>query len=152
MRLHIDLATPPQTLALALAAATEVLIGAGVTPFEGAAAMFKLEGESEDLTPAEERALDAWEAAESAAILACCGPGMPDLPVHLELAPDPHGELWVIRRPSGRWVWEVLLERAPHGGMGRWISELSHLDYGSEREARDAGQEVLDAVRQQLLR
>jgi hypothetical protein len=45
---------------------------AGTTPIEAAAARFKRDGETEELTDREAEIADLWEIADEAAIRACC--------------------------------------------------------------------------------
>lgn len=99
-------------LRFGLAAALGVLSARGVSPFEGAAAWFRIEGPGE-LSAEEHRAADAWLAAEEVAALVCFGACAAEVHVVLELCTGPDGELWVGRRPSGLWA------PVARGGRGR---------------------------------
>jgi len=68
-----------------LAAAQAVFSAADADPFAAASARFKLEGEQEELTPAEDRLAALWEQANVAAAKACCAPAEPDSVWCLEL-------------------------------------------------------------------
>ena len=139
MRLLID-GVNARELRFGLAAALGVLSARGVSPFEGAAAWFKIEGVGE-LTAEELRAADAWLAAEEAAALMCCGACAAEAHIALDLATPPEGELWVGKRPSGCWAWEVLFDQRPDGPLERVAGETD-----SEADARAAGAEALKAV------
>jgi len=139
MRLFID-GVNTRELRFGLAAALGVLSARGVSPYEGAAAWFKIEGPGE-LTAEEHRAADAWLAAEEAAALMCCGACGAQAQVVLELATPPQGELWVGKRPSGSWAWEVLVDQRPDGPLERIAGEAD-----SETGARAAGTVALEAV------
>lgn len=66
---HIKGATD-QDLERAVAAAWQVFEDARTHPYEAAAAIFKMEGEMEDLTAKENALVDLWHSAESAAATA----------------------------------------------------------------------------------
>jgi len=135
MRLFID----GVELQFGLAAALGVLVARGVSPFEGAAAWFKIEGEQDDLTDEENRAADAWREAEAAALLVCCGEGAREARADLDLVTGPEGELWVGKRPSGRWAWEALLvDEGPDSRIKRLAGEAE-----SEAAARVVGGQPL---------
>lgn len=102
-------------LQFGLAAAQGVLTVRGVSPFEGAAAWFKIEGEREDLSDEEHRAAEAWCDAQDAAAWVCCGQKAHAVRLTLELTTTGDGEIWVGQRPNGHWGWEALIDRRPGG-------------------------------------
>lgn len=140
MRLFIE-GVNARELRFGLAAALGVLSARGVSPFEGAAAWFKIDGGADELTDEEHRAADAWLAAEEAAALMCCGACASAARVVLELGTGPDGELWVGQRPGGLWAWEVLIDQRPDGRLERLAGEAD-----SEAVARAAGAEALEAL------
>ena len=73
MKLHIHVTgATPEELERGVAAAQAAFDAAGVTPYEAAAAYFKMTGEQEELSEQEGRAADAWDEADVAAAQACC--------------------------------------------------------------------------------
>ena len=66
---HIKGATD-QDLERAVAAAWQVFEDARTHPYEAAAAIFKMEGETEDLTANENALVHLWHSAETAAVAA----------------------------------------------------------------------------------
>jgi hypothetical protein len=70
LSLRTDGATDSE-IAAGLAAAQAVFDKAGVIPFDAAAAIFKRDGEREDLTDSEVALVHLWEYAEEAASQAC---------------------------------------------------------------------------------
>ena len=66
---HIKGATD-QDLERAVAAAWQVFEDARTHPYEAAAAVFKMEGETEDLTANENALVHLWHSAETAAVAA----------------------------------------------------------------------------------
>ena len=72
-----------------IAAAQAVFDAAGVEPLDAAAAIFKRDGEVEELTDEDCELIEVWNAADTAANVACCG-AWPKRPVHyiLELLPE----------------------------------------------------------------
>lgn len=85
LRIEIEGATDEE-LARGLAAAKAVFASAGVGPLACAVALFKLEGEQEQLTEDDGWLADLWIEADEAAAKACCkGWASPTNTANLEL-------------------------------------------------------------------
>lgn len=85
LRIEIKGATDEE-LAHGLAAAKAVFASAGVEPLASATALFKMEGEQEELSEDEGWLADLWIEADEAAAKACCkGWNSPTNTANLEL-------------------------------------------------------------------
>jgi hypothetical protein len=81
---HIKGATD-QDLERAVAAAWQVFEDARTHPYEAAAAIFKMEGETEDLTDSENALVHLWHSAETAAVAAACAKTIDGVCLELEI-------------------------------------------------------------------